>query len=62
MLTGMRKSVQTELDEFFAHLKQQAQLVHHVSEQAFAKARAKLSATAIPALNDWLIEQTDAAG
>ena len=62
MLTGMRKSVQTELDEFFAHLKQQAQLVHHVSEQAFAKARAKLSATAIPDLNDWLIEQADAAG
>lgn len=27
MLTGMRKSVQTELDEFFAHLRQQAQLV-----------------------------------
>jgi len=38
MLSGMRKSVQTELDEFFAHLKEQAQLVHHVSEQAFAKA------------------------
>lgn len=29
MLSGMRKSVQTELDEFFAHVKQQAQLVHH---------------------------------
>ena len=55
MLSGMRKSVQTELDEFFAHLKEQAQLVHHVSEQAFAKARAKLSTTAIPALNDWLV-------
>ncbi|MGF6969340.1 hypothetical protein OKW43_006435 [Paraburkholderia sp. WC7.3g] len=25
MLTGMRKSVQTELDEFFGHLQQQAQ-------------------------------------
>ncbi len=24
MLTGMRKSVETELDEFFAHLQQQA--------------------------------------
>jgi hypothetical protein len=55
MLSGMRKSVQTELDEFFAHLMEQAQLVHHVSEQAFAKARAKLSTTAIPALNDWLV-------
>jgi hypothetical protein len=62
MLSGMRKSVQTELDEFFAHLKEQAQLVHHVSEQAFAKARAKLSTTAIPALNDWLVERADADG
>lgn len=55
MLSGMRKSIQSELDEFFAHLKEQAQLVHHISEQAFAKARAKLSTTAIPALNDWLV-------
>jgi Transposase DDE domain len=62
MLSGMRKSVQTELDEFFAHLKEQAQLVHHVSEQAFAKARAKLSTTAIPALNDWLVARADAEG
>jgi hypothetical protein len=62
MLSGMRKSVQTGLDEFFAHLKEQAQLVHHVSEQAFAKARAKLSTTAIPALNDWLVARADADG
>ena len=62
MLSGMRKSVQTELDEFFAHLKEQAQLVHNVSEQAFAKARAKLSTTAIPALNDWLVARADADG
>lgn len=39
MLTGMRMSVQAELDTFFAHLRQQAQLVHEVSEQAFAQAR-----------------------
>jgi hypothetical protein len=62
MLSGMRKSVQTELDEFFAHLKEQAQLVHHVSEQAFAKVRAKLSTTAIPALKDWLVARADADG
>jgi Transposase DDE domain len=62
LLSGMRKSVQAELDEFFAHLRQQAQLVHHVSEQAFARARTKLSATAIPALNDWLVEQADQQG
>ena len=60
MLTGMRKSIQTELDEFFAHLQQQAQLVRQVSEQAFSKARSKLSATAIPSLNDWLIARADA--
>ena len=57
MLTGMRMSVQAELDTFFAHLRQQAQLVHAVSEQAFAQARAKLSLTAIPRLNDWLISR-----
>lgn len=45
MLTGMRMSIQAELDTFFAHLRQQAQLVHEVSEQAFSQARAKLSLT-----------------
>jgi Transposase DDE domain len=57
LLTGMRKSVQAELDTFFAHLHQQAQLVRHVSEQAFAQARSKLSLAALPQLNDWLIER-----
>jgi len=57
MLSGMRKSVQTERDEFFARLKEQAQLGRHVSERAFTKARATLSTTAIPALNDWLGER-----
>ena len=40
MLSGLRKSVQSELDEFFAHLNNKAQLVRKVSEQAFAQARA----------------------
>jgi hypothetical protein len=62
MLTGMRKSIQAELDTFFGHLQQQAQLVRHVSEQAFALARAKLSLTAIPELNDWLIERAEYYG
>jgi len=57
MLTGMRKSVQTGLDEFFAHRLQQTQLLRHVSAQAFAQAHAKLSITAITALNDWLLKQ-----
>lgn len=51
----MRMSIQAELDTFFAHLRQQAQLVHVVSEQVFAQARAKLSLTAIPGLNNWII-------
>jgi len=54
--------VQAELDVFFAHLQQQAQLVRHVSEQAFAQARAKLSLTVIPQLNDWLVERADHYG
>jgi hypothetical protein len=62
MLTGMRKSVQAELGEFFAHLQQQAQLVHHVSEQAFARARGKLAASAIPGLNDWLLARAESDG
>ena len=62
LLSGMRKSVQAELDEFFAHLRQQAQLVRQVSEQAFAQARAKLSITAIPRLNDWVIERAEHYG
>lgn len=62
LLSGMRKSIQSELDEFFAHLNNQAQLVRKVSEQAFAQARAKLSLTAIPLLNDWLIERAEHYG
>lgn len=62
MLSGMRKSVQTELDEFFAHLEQQAQFVRHVSEQAFAKARANLADTAFSTLNDWLLQRVDEGG
>ena len=62
MLTGMRMSIQAELDTFFAHLRQQAQLVHEVSEQAFAQARAKLSLTAIPGLNTWLVARAEADG
>lgn len=62
MLSGMRKSIQAELDEFFAHLNNRAQLVRKVSEQAFAQARAKLSSTALPLLNDWLIERAEHYG
>ena len=62
LLSGMRKGVQAELDEFFAHLEQRAQLERHVSERAFFSARAKLDAGAIPTLNVWLVQQADALG
>jgi hypothetical protein len=62
MLSGMRKSIQGELDEFFAHLNQQAQLVRQVSEQAFSQARSKLSLTALPLLNDWVIGRAEQYG
>jgi len=62
VLCGMCKSVQGELDLFFAHLRQQAQLVRQGSEQAFAQARAKLSHQALSALNDFLIAQANKLG
>ena len=62
LLSGMRKSIQAELDEFFAHLEQRAQLARHVSERAFFSARAKLRASAIPSLNAWLVQQADSRG
>jgi hypothetical protein len=62
LVSGIAKSVQTELDTFFAHLQEQACLVRHVSEQAFAQARAKLSHTALPALNAQFLQMVDEAG
>jgi hypothetical protein len=62
MLTGMRMSIQAELDVFFGHLQDRSQLVRTVSEQAFAQARAKLSLTAIPSLNDWLVARAEQYG
>jgi len=62
MLTGLCRSLQAELDQFFGHLRQHAQLERAVSEQAFAQARAKLSPGALPSLNDYLIEQAEQAG
>jgi len=62
LVSGFAKSVQAELDEFFAHLQQQACLVRHVSEQAFAQARANLSQRALPALNAQFLQMVDEAG
>lgn len=62
MLSGMRMGIPAELDTFFGHLAGQAQLLRTVSEQAFAQARAKLSLTAIPSLNDWLVARAEQHG
>jgi hypothetical protein len=62
LVCGFAKSVQAELDEFFAHLQQQAGLIRQVSAQAFAQARAKLGQSALPALNAALIQRIDQAG
>ena len=62
MLTGMRMSIQAELDAFFGRLAGQPHLLRMVSEQAFAQARAKLSLTAIPLLNDWLVARAEHYG
>lgn len=62
LVSGLCKSVQAELDEFFAHLQQKAALVRHVSAQAFAQARAKLHADALPTLNDHLLSLIEQAG
>ena len=51
----MRMCIHAELDMFFAHLRQQAQFVHEVSAQAFAK----LSLNATPGLNEWLVAQAE---
>lgn len=62
LMCGMRMSIQAELDMFFGHLCQSAQFVRVVSEQAFAQARAKLSLTALPSLNTWLIGRAEYYG
>ncbi|WP_207780502.1 hypothetical protein [Pokkaliibacter plantistimulans] len=43
MLRSMSKSVQVELDQFFASCQHQPGLSHYVSEQAFAQARQTVS-------------------
>lgn len=59
MLSGFKASVQSELDAFFAHLTNQADLVRHVSAQAFSKARRHFSHTAFARLNRRLLSLVD---
>lgn len=56
MISGFKASVQNELNAFFAHLANQADLTRHVSAQAFSKARHKFSHLAFSKLNRQLIQ------
>ncbi len=52
MVSGFKASVQNELNAFFAHLANQADLTRKVSAQAFSKARKQFSHTAFALLNE----------
>lgn len=51
MMSGFKASVQNELNAFFAHLANQADLSRQVSAQAFSKARKQFSHRAFTRLN-----------
>lgn len=51
MLSGFKASVQNELNGFFAHLANQADLIRQVSAQAFSKARKQFSPQAFVSQN-----------
>lgn len=56
MLSGFKASVQNELNAFFAHLANSADLTRHVSAQAFSKARKQCSHVVFSRLNRRLIQ------
>ena len=60
MISGFKASVQNELDAFFAHLANRADLLRTVSAQAFSKARRQFSHTAFARLNAHLIGLVEA--
>ncbi len=60
MLSGFKASVQNELNAFFAHLANQADLMRVVSAQAFSKARRNFSHTAFARLNEHLMALVEA--
>lgn len=55
MISGFKASVQNELNAFFSHLANQADLMRVVSAQAFSKARRNFSHTAFARLNTRLM-------
>jgi len=56
MLSGFKASVQNELNAFFAHLANQADLTRNVSAQAFSKARKLFSHLTFSRLNQRFIQ------
>ena len=61
MISGFKASVQNELNAFFAHLANRADLVRQVSAQAFSKARWQMSHLAFARLNERLMVLVDQA-
>lgn len=55
LMSGLKASVQNELNAFFPHLNNQADLFREVSAQAFSEARKKFSALAFSHLNQRLL-------
>ncbi|MBN8497453.1 IS4 family transposase [Accumulibacter sp.] len=55
LLSGVRAAVQSELDQFFANLRNRADSVREVTAQAFSQARYKISALVFGDVNQELI-------
>ena len=62
MLSGFKASVQAELDAFFAHRANRADLRREVSAQAFSKARRNISPSVFSRLNARLLSLVANAG
>lgn len=60
LLTGVQRAVQSELDQFFANLRNRADSTRQVTAQAFAKARYKISAAVFGEVNRRLMALVDA--
>lgn len=60
LLSGVRAAVQSELDQFFAHLRNRADSVREVTAQAFSQARYKISALVFGQVNQELIRLVEA--
>lgn len=59
LLSGVQGAVQSELDQFFANLRNRADSIRLVSAQAFCKARYKISAFVFSDLNKQLIASVE---